>query len=95
MRIFSAILIALFPFAATAGGHGTFYICEAQGLSQFEIEVAAKDCQVGRAKAKRSGDATAICDFGKKAPGKVTLASDQSVMVEMNGKTFKGMCDLK
>ena len=92
MRLLIVTALALFPLTASAGGHGTFYICKANGLSEFEIEVAKRDCQVGRAKAKRSGD---TCDFGSKAPGKVTLAADQSVTVEMNGKTFKGQCDRK
>ena len=92
MRLFTVTALALFPLAANAGGHGTFYTCKANGLTEFEIEVAARDCQVGRAKAKRSGD---TCDFGAKAPGKLTLAADQSLTVEMDGKTFKGQCNRK
>ncbi len=92
MRILTTTIFAIFPLAATAGGHGTFYTCKADGMNAFDIEVAARDCQVGSAKAKRSGD---TCDFGGKAPGKVTLAADQSLTVEMDGKTFTGMCDRK
>ena len=92
MRLKIAALIALMPATAFAGGHGTFYNCQASGIQDFTIEIAARDCQVGRSKAQKVGDNPDICDFGDGGLGTVTLASDGALTVEANGKTFNGQC---
>jgi len=92
MRLKLATFIALLPATAMAGGHGTFYNCEASGIQDFTIEIAANDCQVGSAKAKKTGDNPDICDFGSGGLGTVTLASSGALSVEANGKTYTGQC---
>ncbi len=92
MRLKIAALIALLPATAFAGGHGTFYNCQANGLQDFTIEIAARDCQVGRAKAQKTGENPEVCDFGSGGLGTVTLASSGALTVETNGKTFNGQC---
>ncbi len=92
MHLKIAALIALLPATAFAGGHGTFYNCEASGIQDFTIEIAARDCQVGRSKAQKVGENPDVCDFGDSGLGKVTLASSGALTVEANGKTFNGQC---
>ena len=92
MRILTTALLALAPLTAFAGGHGTFYVCEAEGMEAFTIEMAARDCTVDRAKAKVSSEDPTVCDFGEDGLGKVTLASDLSLTVEKGGAAMAGMC---
>ncbi len=92
MRLTLTAFFAVLPLAATAGGHGTFYNCEANGIQDFTIEIAARDCQVGRAKASKTGENPEVCDFGGGALGMVTLASNGALTVEANGTTYTGQC---
>ena len=92
MRLKIAALIALMPVTATAGGHGTFYNCEAAGIQDFTIEIAARDCMVGRTKATKAGENPDVCEFGDGGLGTVTLEGNGALTVVAGGKTFTGQC---
>ena len=92
MRLKIAAILAFIPAVASAGGHGVFYNCEANGIQDFTIEIAARDCQIGRAKAQKVGDNPDMCDFGGGVMGMFTMASDGAMTVEANGKTFNVQC---
>ena len=95
MRLALTTLLALIPFAAAAGGHGTFYVCKADGLSEFEIEIAANDCMVNGSSATKTSDDPVTCDFGMSTLDTVTVANDLALEAVANGKTYAGQCRLR
>ena len=87
-----AFAAALFPVAALAGGHGTFYLCSSDNLD-FEVEVAAGDCTFDSGKAARTGDDPVICEMADGAT--FTLQSDGAFTYEGNGLSEAGECTLR
>ena len=93
MRILTTFIIATFPAAAFAGGHGEFLDCTGDGQS-IEIERGANFCYVDGTEVEFvQEEPSFVCNIPGSEPQVMTIMADMSFTLEGAGTTVSGMCE--